>query len=90
MAATVKASLTLSTDSIAGKDAVRTGTPSGFEWRPVGGGIIDWVGQLKAFEKIGYANAVSLETHWHGPDGPEISTRTSMAGLKKAFAASEA
>jgi L-ribulose-5-phosphate 3-epimerase len=72
------------------KDAVRTGTPAGFEWRPVGGGIIDWVGQFKAFEKMGYANAVSLETHWHGPDGPEVSTRTSMAGLKKALAASEA
>ncbi|MEO6802312.1 MAG: sugar phosphate isomerase/epimerase family protein [Granulicella sp.] len=68
------------------KDAVRTNTPAGFEWRPVGGGIIDWVGQFKAFKKMGYNQAVSLETHWHGPDGPEASTRTSMAGLKKDLA----
>jgi sugar phosphate isomerase/epimerase len=72
------------------KDAVRTSTPAGFEWRPVGGGIIDWVGQFKEFQKMGYSQAVSLETHWHGPEGPEASTRTSMAGLKKALAASEA
>jgi len=72
------------------KDAVRTNTPSGFEWRPVGGGIIDWTAQFKAFQTMGYKHAVSLETHWHGPNGPEASTRTSMAGLKKALATAEA
>ncbi|MCU1321196.1 MAG: Xylose isomerase protein barrel [Acidobacteriaceae bacterium] len=72
------------------KDAVRTNTPAGFEWRPVGDGIIDWVAQFKAFNQIGYSHAVSLETHWHGPQGPEASTRTSMAGLKKDLALAEA
>ena len=71
------------------KDAVKTDTPAGFEWRPVGGGIIDWVAQFKAFKKMGYSHAVSLETHWHGGGTPEQSTRTSMAGLKKALAAAD-
>ncbi len=72
------------------KDAARTTTPAGFEWRPVGGGIIDWTAQFKAFNQIGYSQAVSLETHWHGGGTPEQSSRTSMAGLKKALAAAEA
>ena len=71
------------------KDAVKTDTPAGFEWRPVGGGIIDWAAQFKAFKKMGYSHAVSLETHWHGGGTPEQSTRTSMAGLKKALAAAD-
>ena len=47
------------------KDTLR---PAGahWEWAPVGGGIIDWVGQFKAFVRDGYHFAVSLETHWHG------------------------
>lgn len=75
------------------KDTIRK--PDGkFEWAPVGGGIIDWVGQFKAFERDGYHYAVSLETHWHGgkPEPGsgmsvgEASTRTSMKGLKAALA----
>jgi sugar phosphate isomerase/epimerase len=74
------------------KDTIRL--PNGkAEWAPVGGGIIDWVGQFKALVRDGYHYAVSLETHWHGgvpPAGsgmgiPEASTRTSMAGLKEAL-----
>ena len=75
------------------KDPIRK--PDGkFEWAPVGGGIIDWVGQFKAFQRDGYNLAVSLETHWHGgkPEPgstmgvPEASTRASMKGLKAALA----
>jgi sugar phosphate isomerase/epimerase len=75
------------------KDTIRK--PDGkFEWAPVGGGVIDWVGQFKAFQRDGYHYAVSLETHWHGgkpePNSgigvPEASTRTSMKGLKEALA----
>ena len=75
------------------KDTIRE--PDGkSEWAPVGGGIIDWVGQFRAFERDGYHFAVSLETHWHGgvpPAGsgmgiPEASTRMSMKGLKEAMA----
>lgn len=72
------------------KDAVRTSTPAGFEWRAVGAGILDWTAQFKAFKRMGYKHAISLETHWKGPDGPEASTRISMAGMKKALAAAGA
>jgi L-ribulose-5-phosphate 3-epimerase len=51
-------------------------------WAPVGAGIIDWVGQFRAFKKEGYHYGVSLETHWHGAGTPEASSRISMQGLK--------
>jgi sugar phosphate isomerase/epimerase len=57
-------------------------------WAPVGTGYIDWTAQFRALEKIGYRDAVSLETHWKGPDGPEASTKTSWAGMKQALDAS--
>ena len=75
------------------KDTIRK--PDGkAEWAPVGGGIIDWVGQFRAFERDGYHYAVSLETHWHGgkPEPGsgmsvgEASSRISMKGLKEALA----
>jgi sugar phosphate isomerase/epimerase len=75
------------------KDTIRK--PDGkWEWAPVGGGIIDWVGQFRAFERDGYHYAVSLETHWHGgkPEPGsnmtvgEASSRISMKGLKDALA----
>ena len=56
------------------------------EWAPVGDGVIDWPGQIRALEKMGYHYAVSLETHWRGAGTPEASTRVSMAGLKKVIA----
>ena len=56
-----------------------------WEWAPVGQGVVDWVGQLKALQKDGYRHAVSLETHWRGAGTPEASTRVSMAGLKDAL-----
>ncbi len=55
------------------------------EWSPVGTGIIDWTAQFRALRKIGYREAVSLETHWHGAATPEESTRISWAGMKKAL-----
>jgi len=75
------------------KDTIRK--PGGkFEWAPVGSGVVDWVGQFKAFQRDGYHYAVSLETHWHGgkPEAGssmtvgEVSTRISMKGLKEALA----
>lgn len=53
-----------------------------FDWKPVGEGIVDWVGQLKALQRDGYRYAVSLETHWRGAGSAEDSTRISMKGLK--------
>jgi sugar phosphate isomerase/epimerase len=67
------------------KDTIRK--PGGkFAWAPVGGGIIDWVGQFRAFMRDGYHYAVSLETHWRGAGTPEASSRISMEGLKKVLA----
>ncbi|MEO6966717.1 MAG: sugar phosphate isomerase/epimerase family protein [Acidobacteriaceae bacterium] len=54
-----------------------------YEWAPVGGGVVDWVGQFRAFKRDGYHYAVSLETHWRGGGTPEASSRTSMKGLKE-------
>jgi L-ribulose-5-phosphate 3-epimerase len=66
------------------KDVIRK--PGGkYEWAPVGGGVVDWTGQLRALKNIGYHYAVSLETHWRGAGTPEASTRISMQGLKKAL-----
>lgn len=64
------------------KDVVRKADGK-YAWAPVGGGIIDWVGQFRAFKRDGYHYAVSLETHWRGAGTAEASTRISMAGLKK-------
>jgi sugar phosphate isomerase/epimerase len=63
------------------KDVVRKGDK--FDWAPVGGGIIDWAGQLQALRRDGFHFALSLETHWRGAGSPEASTRASFAGLKK-------
>jgi len=63
------------------KDTVKKG--KGFDWAPMGGGMIDWAGQFKALKRDGYHFAVSLETHWHGGGTPEESSRKSWAGMKK-------
>ena len=64
------------------KDVVRKSDHK-YEWAPVGGGIVDWVGQLQALQRDGFRYALSLETHWRGAGTPEASTRTSMDGLRK-------
>jgi sugar phosphate isomerase/epimerase len=66
------------------KDAVMKDGKSA--WAPVGEGLIDWPGQIRALHTMGYHYAVSLETHWRGAGTPEASTRVSMAGLKKVIA----
>lgn len=53
------------------------------EWAPVDQGYIDWTAQFRALKKIGYHDAVSLETHWRGAGTPEKSSRISWAGEKK-------
>ncbi len=64
------------------KDAAKKTDGSGYHWEPMGNGIIDWVGQFRAFKRDGYRYAVSLETHWRGAGSPEESTRQSWAGMK--------
>ena len=63
------------------KDTVKKG--KGYDWAPMGGGLIDWAGQFKSLKNDGYRFAVSLETHWNGGGSPEESTRKSWAGMKK-------
>jgi len=55
------------------------------EWSPVAKGFIDWTAQFRALKQAGYADAVSLETHWHGAATPEESTRISWTGMKQAL-----
>ena len=63
------------------KDAGKKGND--YEWAPMGAGIVDWLGQFKAFKRDGYRFAVSLETHWDGGGTPEKSSRRSWAGMKQ-------
>ena len=55
------------------------------EWAPVGKGIIDWTAQLRALKQVGFHDALSLETHWHGAGTPEESSRISWAGMNQAL-----
>ncbi len=54
-------------------------------WSPVAKGYIDWTAQFRALKQLGYMDAVSLETHWHGAATAEESTRVSWAGMKQAL-----
>lgn len=64
------------------KDVVRKPDHK-YDWAPVGGGSVDWVGQLQALKRDGFHYGLSLETHWRGAGSPEASTRISMDGLRK-------
>ena len=64
------------------KNAVKDDTGK-IVWSPVDIGYIDWAAQFRAFAKIGYHDAVSLETHWRGAGSSEASTRRSWEGMKK-------
>jgi L-ribulose-5-phosphate 3-epimerase len=64
------------------KDVAMKSGGEGYEWMPVGKGIINWVGQFEAMKKAGYRLGVSLETHWHGAGTPEESSRQSWVGMK--------
>jgi sugar phosphate isomerase/epimerase len=65
------------------KDIVIKSNGKGFEWMPVGKGIIDWTGQFRALKQSGYKLGVSLETHWNGGGTPEECSRQSWAGMKE-------
>jgi L-ribulose-5-phosphate 3-epimerase len=67
------------------KDAAKRSDGKGYDWAPVGKGVIDWAGQFAALKRDGYHLAVSLETHWRGAGTPEESTRQSWAGMKAAL-----
>ena len=54
------------------------------EWTIVGDGEIDFVGQFRALKTDGYTGAVSLETHYRGPDGDtEAASRKCLVRIKQ-------
>jgi sugar phosphate isomerase/epimerase len=70
------------------KDAVKHGR--GYDWGPMGQGIVDWGAQFSALKRDGYRFAVSLETHWEGGGTPEESSRRSWAGMRELLRKAEA
>jgi sugar phosphate isomerase/epimerase len=64
------------------KNAVKDASGK-IEWSPVDVGYVDWAAQFRALARAGYTDVVSLETHWHGRETPEASTRVSWAGMQK-------
>jgi len=66
------------------KDVRKNAASGKKEWAPVGGGIIDWKGQIQALRKDGYDGTMSLETHYLRADRNKVeSTRESLEGLLK-------
>jgi sugar phosphate isomerase/epimerase len=61
------------------KDCVRA--DGKLTWGPLGGGVIDWRGQIDALKHDGYAGWISLETHWPGPVGDKLEA-SRICGLK--------
>jgi L-ribulose-5-phosphate 3-epimerase len=45
-------------------------------WGPLGEMRLDWKGQIGALVRDGYKGAISLETHWRGPDGNRLEAST--------------
>lgn len=70
------------------KDAARDPQTGKNRWMPVGGGVVDWHGQIRALLQDGYHGTMSLETHYRRPDGNKMeSTRESLEGLLKVLRA---
>lgn len=66
------------------KDGKKDPQSGKIQWAPVGGGFLDWRGQLKALVDDHYEGTMSLETHYRRPDGNKLeSTRESLQGLLK-------
>jgi sugar phosphate isomerase/epimerase len=52
------------------KDCVMAGQKPA--WGPLGEMGVDWKGQIAALVRDRYQGALSLETHWRGPDGDRL------------------
>jgi len=48
------------------KDCIPQGTKA--NWCSLGLGDVNWTGQMRALKRDNYQGAISLETHWPGPD----------------------
>jgi L-ribulose-5-phosphate 3-epimerase len=64
------------------KDAAPAANGQEANWRPIGGGVIDYAGQFRALLKDGYTETMSLETHYlNAAKDKEASSTESMQGL---------
>lgn len=55
---------------------------AGKQWKPIGAGEIDFVGQFKALKQMKYSGTLSLETHYRNVEkDPYSSSVESMDGL---------
>ena len=71
-------------DHMHAKDSKRDPATGKMSWLPVGAGIVDWHGQIKALREDGYKGTLSLETHYRRADGNKLeSTRESLEGLMR-------
>ncbi len=69
------------------KDVRRNAVTGRKEWAPIGGGTIDWKGQIEALRKDHYDGTMSLETHYLRADRDKVeSTRESLEGLLQILA----
>jgi sugar phosphate isomerase/epimerase len=57
---------------------------AGKDWKPIGGGQIDFIGQFKALKDMKFAQTMSLETHYRNAErNAYASSVESMDGLFK-------
>jgi sugar phosphate isomerase/epimerase len=64
------------------KDAAPVGPEGKIEWVVVGGGSVNWPGQLTALKADGYTGYLSLETHYQSGKGKEASSRECLDALQ--------
>lgn len=65
------------------KDVKRNPQPGELGWAPVGSGLIDWRGQLRALHEAEYSGTMSIETHFRPNGNALASVRASVEGLLK-------
>jgi sugar phosphate isomerase/epimerase len=69
------------------KDVRKNAVTGRKEWAPVGGGFIDWKGQIQALRKDRYDGTMSLETHYLRADRNKVeSSRESLDALLRLLA----
>ncbi len=52
-------------------------------WTELGRGDVDWRGQVAALARDGYRGALSLETHWTGPNGDKLEASRICGSVMK-------
>lgn len=66
------------------KDGVRNAAGDRVVWGPLGEGQVNWDAQIQALDRDRYQGAISIETHWTGPDGNKFEgSRICAQNLKR-------